>query len=94
MRPLQHDGRIIGLSRLAGPGVALYMHADAVVEGFLLFMQQEPDSYVSNKFDTAFTALERYDEALDDIRAEVAQATRAAAQATRAAKATATPRAD
>lgn len=92
---LQDIRRAIGA--LEGPdcaamaGVALYMHADAVVEGFLLFMQDEPESRINAKFDEAFEALEVYNKALDDIRAEVAQATRAAAQATRAARATATP---
>ena len=74
-------------------GAALYIHSEAVIDGFLLFMQDEPESQINAKFDEAFTALELYQDALGDIEAEVAQATRTAAAATRAAQATPTARA-
>lgn len=80
-------GALVGPECAAMAGVALYMHADAVIEGFLLFMQDEPESRVSAKFDEAFDALEMYNDTRDEIAAEVAQATRAA-------EATATPVAD
>lgn len=95
---LQDIRREIGA--LEGPecarmaGAALYMHADAAIDGFLLFMQDEPESQIDAKFDEAFDALDVYNSALDEIAAEVVQATRAATQATRAARATATAEAD
>ena len=77
-------------ARMAGR--ALYDHTESVIDGFLLFMQDEPESAVNAKFDAAIVAIDRYYSALDTIEAEVAKSTRTAADATRAAAATATPR--
>jgi|CXWK01.1.fsa_nt_gi hypothetical protein len=86
-------GALEGPACAQGAGAALYIHSEAVIDGFLLFMQDEPESQINAKFDEALTALELYDAALGDIRAEVAQATRTAAAATRTARATPTARA-
>lgn len=86
-------GALEGPDCARAAGAALYIHSEAVIDGFLLFMQDEPESQIDAKFEEAFTALELYQEALADIEAEVVQATRTAAAATRAARATPTARA-
>jgi hypothetical protein len=86
-------GALEGPACAQAAGAALYVHSTDVIDAFLLFMQDEPESQIDAKFDDAFAALQLYDDSLADIEAEVTQATRTAAAATRAARATPTARA-
>ena len=79
----------------SGAGNALFRHAEYVIEGFLLFMQDEPESLIESEFNKATTSLEAYYNALEFIIVEEpAEATRASESATRDANATATATSD
>jgi hypothetical protein len=58
--------------------VALGRHMEDVIDGFLLFMQDEPDSTVSAKFDDASAQMDNYIVAVARIAAESTAATREA----------------
>jgi hypothetical protein len=70
--------------------VALYGYTDGIINGFLLFMQQESDDEVSAAFDEASGWLEMYQDEVDSIRKETVEATRQSQSATREAGATPT----
>ena len=83
-------GVVEGPDCAAKAGLALYNHTDHVIDGFLLFMQEEPDSTIEAAFDEAGVWIEKYYKELDTLLAETIKATREAHEATREAEATPT----
>lgn len=83
-------GELEGPDCAQAAGVALYGYTDGIINGFLLFMQQESDDEVSAAFDEASGWLEMYQDEVDSIHKETVEATRQAQAATREAGATPT----
>lgn len=68
--------------------IALVASMDHLIEAFLLFMQEEPDSRINQEFDQSATAMDNFSTLVQGISAE---ATRETYEVTRQARITPTP---